>query len=307
MGWECIVSPPFFVKQLNSSVCQASGTRGRKIYSVMSRNRRISYQWRLFFPLVITLWVLLLGMAGWQYFRERKYRRQFISEQLALINERIVETINSGDRGDLNEFLDFIGEYYDRNVLFDDVRVTVYDSSWNCVDTVGLRIILDPEERDRVEMELIERRVDKDGTRNVGELGKQEYFYMGKTSNNGMKIIAALPKSEQLSKYLAGDTLEVWIIVFVLVLGMTVICYFSTRYLGRNIRILRNLAERSANDPGLRPAQTILTTSWATLPVKSCRCTTSEPLPVNAPSASTVWHSTQSKRKHAKSVSSQTT
>lgn len=219
----------------------------------MSHDRRISYQWRFFFPLVILLWLLLLGLAGWQYYRERQYRQYFVSNQLQFINHRIVEFIDNGEKRSLDQFLSFLDEYYDRLELFDNIRVTLYDRDMNVIENVGLPIALDTEDSERVLHDVVSRneKIIAKGTRD--KIVDREFYFLGQRTANGSTVLTALPVDDNLVRYLSGNTSEVWLLIFVIALIMTAVCFIATHYLGRNIRILRDFAVRSAEDPQFMP------------------------------------------------------
>ena len=54
----------------------------------MDLRRKISYQWQMFLPLVLTLWVVILGMGFLQFHNEAEFRSEKIREQLDLVNSR---------------------------------------------------------------------------------------------------------------------------------------------------------------------------------------------------------------------------
>ena len=83
----------------------------------MASKRRISYQWQLFIPLVLTLWVIIVGMTFWQFYNEREYRKSQINEQLSLVSSRILYA-NETDV-DARPFMKFAVDYYRDNPLYD--------------------------------------------------------------------------------------------------------------------------------------------------------------------------------------------
>lgn len=47
---------------------------------------------------------------------------------------------------------------------------------------------------------------------------------------------------------------SIWVTVFAIAIILTVVAYYSTRYFGRNIKILRTIADRAATDPNFIPS-----------------------------------------------------
>lgn len=56
----------------------------------MVLRRRISYQWRMFLPLVSALWLMLICMGLWTFYNNRNYKEARIREQLDLVNSRVL-------------------------------------------------------------------------------------------------------------------------------------------------------------------------------------------------------------------------
>ena len=90
----------------------------------MDLRRKISYQWQMFLPLVLTLWVVILGMGFLQFHNEAEFRSEKIREQLDLVNSRVIAAYEK----DINpeDFLDFIAKYYRDNELYDKIRISLY-------------------------------------------------------------------------------------------------------------------------------------------------------------------------------------
>lgn len=84
---------------------------------------RISYRWRLFIPSVLLVWLVIAALTHYQYYYEREYRTKIIRNELAMIDQRILQNY---DRGyDVGDFINFLGRYYDRSI-FKELRVSVY-------------------------------------------------------------------------------------------------------------------------------------------------------------------------------------
>ena len=56
----------------------------------MDLKRSISYQWRIFFPLVGLLWTVIVVQAVIQYQCETQYRENRLNDDLRLVNSRII-------------------------------------------------------------------------------------------------------------------------------------------------------------------------------------------------------------------------
>lgn len=213
----------------------------------MDLRRRINYQWQLFIPLVITLWVTIFGMAFWQFFNEQRYRQSQIREQLSLINARIVAAYERNT--DITPFLSFVVDYYRENPLYDLLRVSLYQDG-QLVRCYGEPIELSDEEEAR----------EKGVTRTPGAEteptadNKDKYFYYKATttSDGRLTVYTVLPFDNDILSAAMPSLRYIWIIVGIAV-AMTVLSFFSTRYFGRNIKILRTIAERAATDPNFMP------------------------------------------------------
>nr|WP_303429335.1 hypothetical protein [uncultured Muribaculum sp.] len=90
----------------------------------MALRKPISYQWRLFIPLVAMLWFIIIALALFQYEREKTYRTQRVNDELRLINSRIIASYDQDI--DLAPFMNFIAKYYENSVL-NGIRVSIYD------------------------------------------------------------------------------------------------------------------------------------------------------------------------------------
>jgi len=209
----------------------------------MGLRRRISYQWQLFIPLVLSLWVVIFGMAFWQFSRERDYREEQINEQLSLINARIVSAYERNL--DITPFLSFVVNYYRENPLYDQVRVSVYKDG-RLIRCYGEPIALS--EEDRSTTQGVTQNL------NIYTPPDNKYFYYqsSSTPDGRLTVYTVLPLDNDILSAVAPSIEFLWI-VLALAGAMTVLAFFSTRYFGQNIRILRTIAERAALDTNFIP------------------------------------------------------
>lgn len=215
--------------------------------------RKISYQWRLFLPLVAILWVILLTIAGWQTFRAYRYQSAFVEQHLKLINERVSRAWKNGDNETILIFKDFMEEYYDKEPLFDEIRLSIFDGNWNAVDSLRVVIHLTPEEMDMVPTEMFER-VSMSRPSDI-ETGRRAYFLISPLVRNGDQfyVVSSLPNDDEYERYITGSMDDVWFFIFTIAVVVTVLAFIITRRLGRNINLLNQFAERVANDSEFVP------------------------------------------------------
>lgn len=216
---------------------------------------KLPFQWRLFLPLVIFLWVLLLGLAYWQTDREMKYKEAFVGQQLRMINSRVERAILNNNWTGLDTFKKFVREFYDSDSLFNDVRITVFDQDWVVTDTLGDHIRLTRQEKIELDDDLIQR----DPLPTAVQLSDDiPHFYYGSrlnTNDNSYLIVSALPNDSNMERYIAGDAFETWAVIFIIAVVITLITYVAVKKLSKSIRLLRDFANRTATDPWFVPGE----------------------------------------------------
>ncbi len=216
----------------------------------MAGRRRLSYQWRLFFPLVGILWVLMAALVFFQLRRERQSRADIIRSQLSMINDRVI-TSYKNDR-DVTPFLRFITNYFN-NELYDDIRLSVYDlPTGRLTYYIGqpLPLIEDPDNDPTTVVtsgDLADEYLRNEPT------GEELFFYSLKDSPDGrVRSITAMPYNVSVANALATDA-DMWVIFIILVVIATAVAYLSTRYVSRTIRLLRDFTNHAAHDTGFIP------------------------------------------------------
>jgi signal transduction histidine kinase len=214
----------------------------------MALKKRISYGWRILVPFLLAVWILIIGLSWWQINRESEYRHAYVETQLELVNHGVMDAINTDDPQYLQFFLRYVDKFYHDNTLFGAVRITLFDSNWHVIQSVGEPIVLTADEQNRIGVEMFERKSP------VANMGDSHFFYRGSLSDDGAMIVStALPNEADLDAYFAGERREILGIVFVIGILITVFAYYTARYFERNINLLREFADRSANDPSFVP------------------------------------------------------
>ncbi len=224
----------------------------------MGSRKRISYQWQLFVPLVIALWAVIIGMSFWHYSSARRDRIDMLHTQLDLINQRIVMAYdNNYDPG---AFIDFVWQYYRDKREYDLVRVSVYKDG-KLIRSCGEPILIDNTETPPISDGIghksdLPEAVSHDTDIGLSEqLNPMDYFYFQTTdsSDGRMKVLTLLPFDRDIIAASTPDKSIVYIMVF-LGLAMTILAYYSTRYFGKNISMLKRFAERASNESDFVPS-----------------------------------------------------
>lgn len=193
----------------------------------MGLKKRISYQWRLFVPLVALLWFTIAAMVFIQYNREKAYRRGAVNQQLEFVNKRVVFAYEHD--ADLVPFMRFINDYFDHSV-YHDIRVSVYNASTNeLIYSMGEPIKQNKTSADK----------------------RPNFYYSERHSKDGNVIVyTAMPYTVSLAEALAPDG-TMWITIIILALLVTIIAFVSTHYVSKSVRLLRNFAQHAATQKQL--------------------------------------------------------
>lgn len=199
-------------------------------------------------PFTVALWALVLGLVAWQTNHEKELRRKIVESQLNLVNQRTGTALESGSNELTSTFLRFIERFYIEHPLFSDIRVTIYNSRWDAVRSVGTPIVITEDERKDILQTMVEREP------RVENPNRSTYFYLGYTTPSGNHhIVSALPNGPALEKFLNGNRHTVWLFVIGALIVMTALMWVFVGYITKNISILRDFADRAASDPAFIP------------------------------------------------------
>ena len=186
---------------------------------------KLSFHKQLFLQLIAFSWVMVLCFIGYQYTREKEYKSEFLSAQLQQYNRYLLAAVEDG-------------ESYEEYIIsgekpFEDLRITLITLSGAVVydNTVSA----DSLDNHRNRPEIVDALRDGSGY----HIGRQsvsdgrEYFY---SATRGERVIVrtAIPYSNTLHDLLEAD----WSFLAVMLsiaFVMSVIAYFTTRKLGKDI------------------------------------------------------------------------
>ena len=196
---------------------------------------KLSYHKRLFLMLLAFFWSIILCFVGFQYIREKEYKSEFLNSQLQLYNTTLLQTIENTQSFE---------EYVNTHTLpFEDLRISIisldgtviYDNML-AVDSLDNHC-LRPEVADALKKGQgynIERLSASDG---------REYFYSA-TRGKEFVVRTAIPQSDALKELLKTD----WTFLGTMMsisLAMSILAYFATRRLGKNIERLNRFAAKA--------------------------------------------------------------
>ncbi len=205
---------------------------------VMVSETKISFHKRLFLMLLAFSWAIVLCFIGFQYLREKEYKSQFLNAQLQQYNRHLLDTVEEG-----LPYEDYIATH---DKPFEELRISIITLSGAVVydNTISLDSLDNHRGRPEVATALAEgegynisRQSTSDG---------REYFY---SATRGERVIVrtAIPYLSTLQDLLEADW-SFLVVMISITLIMSVVAYFTTRRLGKDIeRVNRYEAEQERN------------------------------------------------------------
>ena len=197
---------------------------------------KLSFHRRLFVMLIAFSWSIILCFIGFQYLREKQYKSDYLSLQLQLYNRHLLEAVEQD------------GEPHEAYIAthqkpFDNLRISIITLSGKVVYDNMLPV--DSLDNHRMRPEVAAA-LKKGSGYHIGRQSTSdglEYFY---SATRGKELIArtAIPYSASLRELLQAD----WTFLGVMIsisLAMSVLAYFITRRLGKNMERLNRFAAKA--------------------------------------------------------------
>lgn len=214
--------------------------------STERRNKHIlRLHWKLFFPLVGMLWVIIGIAIGYFIIHEKQRLKENLGNRLLNVNNTVIAAY---DRGvDLQETVDFIKLFTDNTTLA-PLRITVYDGN-------GVMIA------DNREKTISLSDVYGDSVKNLSDFAegngavvhdmvydRDKSMICSKVSGDGVvHSFAALPYDAGVLDFLGVDPM-VWLVVIGFGVVSSVMAYLGVRAVCRNVYSLRDYAQAIASD-----------------------------------------------------------
>jgi len=197
---------------------------------------KLSFHRRLFVLLIAFSWSIILCFIGFQYLREKQYKSDYLSLQLQLYNRHLLEAVEQD--GEPHE------AYIDTHQKpFDNLRISIITLSGKVVYDNMLPV--DSLDNHRMRPEVAAA-LKKGSGYHIGRQSTSdglEYFYSA-TRGKGLIARTAIPYSASLRELLQAD----WTFLGVMIsisLAMSVLAYFVTRRLGKNMERLNRFAAKA--------------------------------------------------------------
>jgi len=197
----------------------------------MVSKRRFSFRWRLFLPMVIMTWSVIAMAMIFQYDREVRFRTETMDKQLRLISNRIIDAYEN--ELELKPFMVFLERYFANSPL-EDILVSLYDEHGNLLYSIG-------EKLDNVSINGLSSEM-------TDSQGQPLFFAATLKSTDGKRVVhTAMPFSLNVAEALHVDGLMFWAFIVLLTGFATVLAYYSSGFLMRNVNLLNEFAHNINN------------------------------------------------------------
>ena len=204
----------------------------------MALENKSSYHKRLFLQLIAFSWTMVLGFIGYQYIREKEYKSEFLNAQLQQYNRHLLTTVEDGE-----PFEEYIAIH---DKPFDELRISIITLSGAVVydNTISLDSLDNHQGRPEIADALV-KGTGYNISRQSASDGR-EYFYSATRGERAI-VRTAIPYSSTLQDLLKADW-SFLVVMVLITLVMSVVAYFTTRKLGKDIeRVNRYEAEQERN------------------------------------------------------------
>lgn len=204
----------------------------------MASETKKSHHKRLFLQLIAFSWAMVLCFVGYQYIREKEYKSEFLNAQLQQYNRHLLTTVEEGE-----PYEEYIATH---DKPFEELRISIITLTGAVVyDNI---IPLDSLDNHRGRPEVANALAEGTGyniSRQSTSDGR-EYFYSA-TRGERVVVRTAIPYSSTLQDLLEADW-SFLVVMISITLVMSVVAYFTTRKLGKDIeRVNRYEAEQERN------------------------------------------------------------
>lgn len=180
-------------------------------------------------------WTIIICFIGFQYLREKQYKSEFLNAQLQMYNNHLIGAVEEG-----LSYEEYIASH---EKPFEDLRISIIALSGAVV--YDNMLSLDSLDNHSLRPEIVSA-IKKSSGYNISRQSVsdgREYFYSA-TKGDRVIVRTAIPYSASLKELLRADWTFLGIMI-VVSLAMSVLAYFATRRLGKNIERLNRFAAKA--------------------------------------------------------------
>ena len=196
---------------------------------------KLSYHKRLFLMLLGFSWSIVLCFVAFQYPREKQYKLNSLNLKLQMYNRHLIEVMEDG-----LSYEEYIAAH---KKPFEELRITIIAPSGVVIydNTLALDSLDNHLNRPEIASAIKEGAGYHVGRQSTSD--GRDYFYSA--TRGGQAIIrSAIPYSSTLQELLMADWSFLWVMILIS-LVMSILAYFTTRRLGKNIERLNRFADKA--------------------------------------------------------------
>lgn len=207
----------------------------------MTKNRISRLHWKVFFPLVGLLWIVIGITILYFVSHERQRLSHNLGNRLVNVNTTIIDAYDKG--ADLQKTVDFIRLFTNQTTL-EPLHITVYDNDGNIIANNNATTIPIHDESGQLLPDFKNSWTKKDAAslHDMTMFGSK-YMVSSAISDDGkIHAFAALPYRGEVLEFLSIDSV-IWIVILGLGILSFILAYFSSKAICRNVYALRDFAE----------------------------------------------------------------
>ncbi len=213
----------------------------------MDSKRHISFQWKVFVPITVCMWVVIIGTLIWQIDRVRSVRDEMMYEQLSVLGTALVELTEEQDTTGFDRMAHFISKYYSQDEHYDPMNVWVVDMttdtlvrSYGSTIRPGFKMPKEKQGTLTIPPEQLNPDFDDDG---------QFIYTMHAAPFSDKKIYVILNYTQGMQAMMEARFTNFWLVFLAIGILATIVAYVTTSYFGKSLKLLRNFAYQASNDP----------------------------------------------------------
>lgn len=214
----------------------------------LKKRIKLSYQWRIFMPVLISFWLIIISMAFWQIYRVREVRIKLVYDQLVLVGESMAYFLDHNQEDYVDPLLEFINYYNRLQERYDAIGIQVRDKNGKVLlktqNYLPENMIIPKETADDNLLDIYD---------DLPEVhsGKLRYIYYTTGTSDGKTVYVLLPYTKQVSKLLSASTRNFWLIFLAIGIIVTIFAYISSYYLSSSIKVLSKFAAYASDNENI--------------------------------------------------------